>query len=148
MASLKNRALALANLGYQMARQVLVRMPLRAAGVARDKDNFLGAVRPEGFLPLTPSERAAFPRFMECIHCGLCSLACPEIAATPADAWREAWTFVAGPSRSLDEADLVAHEISPCTKCDACAAVCPTGVPIPLLAATLERLRAETRSIA
>jgi succinate dehydrogenase/fumarate reductase-like Fe-S protein len=100
-------------------------------------------VLPEGYAPLLPAERAAFPAFTNCIHCGLCSLACPALREAPASAWAETWTFVAGPSRSLDRARL--SEIEPCTACAACAAVCPTGVPIPALAALVTRLaRADT----
>lgn len=142
---MRGRAFAWLNLGYRFALHLL-RLPGRAVRRDRDLDRFLGAVLPEGYVPLEADERDAFPSFMNCIHCGLCSLACPALAAAPAAAWEEAWTFVGGPSRSIDRASLAAAGPAPCADCDDCAAVCPTGVPIPRLAAMVRRLAgAETR---
>jgi succinate dehydrogenase/fumarate reductase-like Fe-S protein len=136
----KNKIFAWLNLAYRFAVHVLVRMPARALGRRGDYNRFRSTVGAEGYLPMAPAERERFPAFTNCIHCGLCSFACPELRAAPASAWEEAWTFVAGPSRSLDRAVLVAHDLTPCARCDDCAAVCPTGVPIPFLAATLQRM--------
>jgi len=135
----KNRALAWLNLAVHFARHVLFVLPLRPFRVGRDAARFMKAVGPEGYLPLNVPEREQLPAAMRCIHCGLCSLACPTLRAAPASAWQETWTFVAGPSRSLDRAPLV-DAASPCARCDACAAVCPMGVPIPEIAAMLGRL--------
>jgi succinate dehydrogenase/fumarate reductase-like Fe-S protein len=136
---MKNRLFAWINLAYRFAVHVLFRLPARALGQRGDYTRFRTTVAAEGYEPLSAEERTAFPAFMNCIHCGLCSLACPELAAAPTG-WNEAWTFVAGPSRSLDRARLVAHELTPCARCAECAAVCPTGVPIPLLAAAVQRM--------
>lgn len=134
------RALAWLNLARHFGAHVLLRMPRRALGRSRDLERFLGDVAPDGYLPLTPDERDHFTAFMRCIHCGLCSLACPALRAAPASAWDEAWTFVGGPSRSLDSAPLVLAGPGPCSECAECAAVCPTGVPIPRLAALVRRM--------
>ena len=69
--ALTHRIAAWANLGYRMAAHVLVRMPARALGALHDRERFLDAVRPEGFLPLMAEERAAFQRTMACVHFGL-----------------------------------------------------------------------------
>jgi succinate dehydrogenase/fumarate reductase-like Fe-S protein len=135
-----NRAFAWINLAWSFGRHVVVQMPARAFGRGNGARRFRDAVLPEGYVPLEPPEREAIPHVMQCIHCGLCSLACPDLHDAPATAWDEAWTFVAGPSRSIDRAHIVAADISPCADCDDCASVCPTGVPIPLLAAALRRL--------
>jgi ferredoxin len=134
------RAFAWINLAWSFGRHVTTRMPARVFGRGAGAERFRNAVQPEGYVPLEPAERDAVPAFMQCIHCGLCSLACREIGAAPASAWDEAWTFVAGPSRSIDRAQAVAADIPPCADCAACVDVCPTGVPIPLMAATLRRL--------
>ncbi len=139
MASLTNRLLAWANLGYRMAAHVLVRMPARAVGALHDRERFLEAVRPEGFLPLLPEERAAFPATMKCVHCGLCALGTPHART----AWEEPWTFVAGPSRALDRADVVAVSASPAARDRAAAELCPMGVPIPAMAAMADRMATE-----
>lgn len=135
---MNRRVVAWLNLAYHFALHVLVRTPVRALRRGRESERFLAAVLQEGYAPLTNGERDVFPSFMNCIHCGLCSLACPALREAPASAWSDTWTFVAGPSRSLDRALLI--ESAPCGNCDACAAVCPTGVPIPLLAALTTRL--------
>jgi ferredoxin len=134
------KAFAWINLAWSFGRHVAVQMPARALGGGAGVRRFRDAVLPEGYVPLDAAEREAVPSFMQCIHCGLCSLACPDIRDASMSAWDEAWTFVAGPSRSIDRAPVVAADISPCADCDACANVCPTGVPIPLMAATLRRL--------
>ncbi|HEX6133373.1 MAG TPA: 4Fe-4S dicluster domain-containing protein [Longimicrobiales bacterium] len=136
------RALAWINLAWNFGRHVTVRLPVRLLGRDDGAQRFRDAVLPEGYVPLTPEERAAMPATMQCIHCGLCSLACPELHAAPASAWAEPWTFVGGPSRSIDRARVVVADMTPCAGCEECARVCPTGVPITTLAVTLRRLAA------
>lgn len=139
---MRGRAFAWLNLAYRFALHVLA-LPVRALRGGRDAERFLGAVLPEGHVPLEPAEREAYPAFMVCIGCGLCSLACPALREAPASAWAEAWTFVVGPSRSIDRAALANASAGACTRCGECAAVCPIGVPIPTLAAMVHRLAAE-----
>jgi succinate dehydrogenase/fumarate reductase-like Fe-S protein len=136
----KNRIFAWINLAYRFAVHVLWRLPRRALGYRGDYKHFVETTSSEGYLPLTVPERDRFPEFMQCIHCGLCSLACPELRAAPMSAWDETWTFVAGSSRSLQRADLVVADLTPCSQCGDCDAVCPTGVPITLMAAAVRRL--------
>jgi succinate dehydrogenase/fumarate reductase-like Fe-S protein len=138
--ALTGRAFAWFNLAFRFAQHVLLRMPKRALFGDRGYDRFTDAVAREGYLPLVPAEREAFPAFMRCVHCGLCTMACPSLRAAPASAWSDAWTFVAGPSRSIDRASIVAADLTPCNDCGDCAAACPTGVPIPQLAALIRRL--------
>jgi succinate dehydrogenase/fumarate reductase-like Fe-S protein len=130
------------NLAFHFWRHVLTRWWLRPFRRGRELERFRAQVEPEGYLPLAGEHRALFPDFMRCINCGLCSLACPALRAAPASAWAETWTFVAGPSRSLDRGSLAAASLEPCARCPDCAAVCPTGVPIDRLAAMVERLAA------
>jgi succinate dehydrogenase/fumarate reductase-like Fe-S protein len=144
--AITGRAHAWLNLAYRFGQHLAVRMPRRLLRGDDDMRRFLDAVEPEGYRPLPPADRALVPAAMNCIHCGLCSLACPVLRDAPASAWDEAWTFVAGPSRSIDRALLVVHGDTPCAECDACAAACPTGVPIPQLAALLRRM-AEPRLV-
>ena len=128
------------NLAWHFNKHVLTRLPLRPFRRGRDLTRLQATLEPEGFVPLSAAQRQAFPQFMNCIHCGLCALACPELRDAPASAWADAWTFVAGASRSLDRAHIVNAQMSECADCQACASVCPTGVPIPLLAASIKQL--------
>jgi succinate dehydrogenase/fumarate reductase-like Fe-S protein len=137
---LTGRTRAWFNLAYRFGRHVVVRMPARMLRGSDDLRLFLDAVEPEGFLPLRPEERALLPATMNCVHCGLCSLACPVLRESPAAAWDEAWTFVAGPSRSIDRVSLAVHDLPPCAACDTCTAVCPMDIPIPQLAALVRRM--------
>jgi len=137
--SVANRAIAWTNLAWRFAVHVTTRLPARLiARTNNDMARFRAAVEPEGFVPMLPEERAAFPRFMRCVHCGLCAI--PQMD-TPVSAWDEAWTFVSGPSRSLDHAHLVALSL-PHSANRTAEAVCPTGVPIATMAATLRRMGA------
>jgi succinate dehydrogenase/fumarate reductase-like Fe-S protein len=143
---MSRRLFAWLNLAYHFWKHVLTRWWLRPFRRGRDLARFRAQVEPEGYLPLAPADRESFPDFMRCIHCGLCSLACPALHAAPASAWAETWAFVAGPSRSLDRATLAAPAAEPCARCSDCTAVCPTGVPIDRLAAMVTGLAAAARS--
>jgi NAD-dependent dihydropyrimidine dehydrogenase PreA subunit len=138
--ALTGRTLAWLNLASHFAQHVLWRLPRRALRGTHDLARFLGAVAPEGYVPLASHERATFPAFMRCVQCGLCTFTCPALRQAPATAWLDTWTFVAGPSRSIDRAAVVLADLTPCAECDACAAECPTGVPIPQLAALVRRI--------
>ena len=142
-----NRIVAWINLAYRFAVHVLWRLPRRALGNRPDYERFRTTVAAEGYAPLPAEVRAAFPAFMSCIHCGLCTLACPALRDAPASAWSEAWTFVVGPARSLERAALVAAELAPCTRCSQCDAVCPTGVPITYLASVIRQLAADAERV-
>ncbi|CAN5640423.1 hypothetical protein BH23GEM9_BH23GEM9_06580 [soil metagenome] len=137
---LSGRAAAWLNLAYRFGRHVVVQMPQRAVRGSRDMTRFHDAVVAEGYTPICAADRELLPAAMNCISCGLCSIACPVIRQAPASAWEETWTFVSGPSRSIDRATLVMAGTSPCTECDECSAVCPTGVPISSLAALVRRM--------
>ena len=145
---MRGRLFAWLNLAFHFWKHVLTRWWLRPFRGGRDLARFRAQVEPEGYLPLAPDDRARFPDFMRCIHCGLCSLACPALRDVPASAWVETWTFVAGPSRSLDRGLLAATAVEPCARCAICVAVCPTGVPIDRLAAMVERLAAAGSRVA
>jgi len=139
---MRGKLFAWANLAYHFWKHVLTRWWLRPFRAGRDLEQFRGQVEPEGYLALAPADREHFPDFMRCIHCGLCSLACPALREAPAAAWDETWCFVAGPSRSLDRANLAALSAEPCGRCAVCTTVCPTGVPIDRLAAMVTRIAA------
>jgi hypothetical protein len=133
---MKNRIFAWLNLAYRFAVHVLFRMPARALGNRRDYQTFLTTVGSEGYVPLSAAERERFVDFTRCFHCGLCSLA----GEPPSSAWDEPWTFVAGPARSLDQSRLVAARIHPSVDGRLPTAVCPAGVPIDFMSATLKRM--------
>ena len=126
------------NLAYRFGLHVLFRMPVRP--FSRDLQKFLGQTAPEGYVPMADEERELLPAMMRCIHCGLCSLSCPALAAAPSSAWSEAWTFAGGLSRSIDHTNLIAADLSPCTRCAECDAACPTGVPITALASLVTHM--------
>ena len=139
--STMRRATAWLNLAYRFGRHVL-RMPTRLVRNGSDAARFLDAVIPEGYVPLTPEERDIVPAAMRCVHCGLCAFTTPATEQA-ASAWDEAWTFVAGPSRSIDRSVLAAPQADALAGCDDCAAVCPAGVPIPQLARLVLRTRTD-----
>ena len=138
---MKNRIFAWINLAYRFWVHVLLRLPARAMGRRSDYRNFLGTVTAEGYVPLTALERERFVGFTQCFHCGLCALA----GEPPRSAWDEPWTFVAGASRSLDHADLVAARLHPNTAAPQPTAICPAGVPIDFMSATLKRMGSAPR---
>jgi succinate dehydrogenase/fumarate reductase-like Fe-S protein len=127
------------NLAWHFAGQITTRTWLRPFRRGRDRKRFYDAVSPEGYLPLDPPARTEFVRYMNCVHCGLCALAC-DSSQQPMSAWDEAWTFVAGGARSLDRAQLVVQDLPACAQQPAAQAVCPTGVPINNMAGAFQRM--------
>lgn len=142
--AITGRALAWLNLAYHFNKHILVRLPKRAFRGGADAERFRDAVEPEGYVPLSPAERDIMPRAMRCINCGLCAIAATPDA--PISAWDEAWTFVAGPSRSIDRAHIVSAALPAAAFSAQASAVCPMGVPITEIAAMLERLGQEADS--
>jgi D-aminopeptidase len=125
------------NLAWHFGVHVVTRLPVRAFRRGADLRRFNETVEPEGYVPLSATERTDFPRYMACIHCGLCALPCTSPAQS---AWDEAWTFVGGASRSLDRAPLVARDLSKCADSAEAEAVCPMGIPIRQMGATVRRM--------
>jgi succinate dehydrogenase/fumarate reductase-like Fe-S protein len=125
------------NLAWHFGRHEITRVPLRPFLRGRDLRRFTAALNPEGYVALDPTARTEFPRYMNCVHCGLCAIACEPLQRRPHSAWDEAWTFVVGGSRSLDQATLVAQELPECAMTASTERVCPMGVPINHMAATI-----------
>ncbi len=138
--STQRRIGAWLNLAWHFTKHVVTRLPLRPFRRGRDLARYNAAIAPEGFVPLTRAQRDAFPAFMNCVHCGLCALACRDLREHPTSAWDDPWTFAGGASRSLDRVPLVAAQIAPCSTRPESAAVCPTGVPIPQMADMMKQL--------
>lgn len=143
---MRRRLFAWLNLAWHFLLHLL-RMPGRLLRRDHEAERFLDAVVPEGYIPLTPEERKAYPAFMNCIGCGLCALACPALEEAPASAWAEPASFVTGPARSIDRARLVAADVPRCAGCGGdCVAACPMDVPVARIVAMVRRLAAESHS--
>jgi len=128
------------NLAWHFARHVTTRLWLRPFRHGRDLLRFRNAMVPEGYVPLPPGARAEFVSYMGCVQCGLCAIPCASLQEAPASAWAEPWTFVAGASRSLDQAKLVVADLSECVDSAAPENVCPMGVPIRHMAESLRAM--------
>jgi succinate dehydrogenase/fumarate reductase-like Fe-S protein len=139
--SFGRRTAAWLNLAWRFGAHVLVRMPQRVVRRSPDMQRFMAAVAPEGYTPLTADDRALVPAAMRCINCGLCGFGCDTLRATPSSAWDESWTFVAGPSRSIDRADLVMQGDTRCAADASAESLCPAGVPITRLHTLVNRMR-------
>lgn len=124
------------NLAWYFALHVTTRLPLRPFTRGRDLQRFKKAVGAEGYVPLPADSRLQFPRYMNCIQCGLCSLACDAQES----AWDEAWTFVAGASRSLDSSSLVSGDLRACVQAEAPERACPMTIPIRHIANTYKAI--------
>ncbi|HUP90401.1 MAG TPA: P1 family peptidase [Longimicrobiales bacterium] len=128
------------NLAWHFAKHVTTRLWLRPFRGGRDLARFNKKVAPEGYVPMPADAREQFVGYMHCVHCGLCAINCTTLQEKPDNAWNEAWTFVAGASRSLDRAQLVTNDMSECPHDPKTQAVCPTGVPINHMADAIRRM--------
>jgi Fe-S oxidoreductase len=107
----------------------------------RGLETFLRRYAPDHLTPRTPDEVRLLPAWEACVNCGLCTARCPVLRALLGAEGR-----YAGPrqvatslSRALPEAWAAHDTLYTCTLCGACEAVCPVGVPIPELVASLRR---------
>lgn len=68
-----------------------------------------------------------------CLNCGLCLSRCPTVRALAREkqAYPGPRGMMSGLTRFETEVDEIADELSLCTLCGACSAVCPAGVPVP-----------------
>jgi D-aminopeptidase len=145
---MSRKIVAWLNLAWHFWKHVLTRLWLRPFRRGRDLQRMHDTAGAEGYVPLDALARAEFPAYMSCVHCGLCALACDELNAKPASAWDEAWTFVAGASRSIDRANLVARDLGGCADSPSTEAVCPMGIPIRQMATTIRKLSVLTLALA
>lgn len=107
----------------------------------RGLETFLRHYSPDHLTPRTPDEVRLLPAWEACVNCGLCTARCPVLRALLGAEGR-----YAGPrqvatnlSRALPEAWAAHDTLYTCTLCGACEAICPVGVPIPDLVASLRR---------
>lgn len=71
------------------------------------------------------------PRFLDCIHCGLCLSSCPTftLLGTEADSPRgRIYTMRALAEGRLEPNEDVLHHLDTCLGCRACETACPSGV--------------------
>ena len=124
--SLRALALQLRMGALHVARQALGKK--RSDPVAQ----FLRYYGPDGVTPPEPGVRALAQQAEACLVCGLCSLECARVGGAPPLDPRDAVVAAArlevewirlgvAPATSAAEA---------CNGCDACARICPAGIPI------------------
>ena len=93
-------------------------------------ERFLENFTPEGMAPLTLADEALIHHLGACIHCGLCEAVCP----LPVDRWTAYSRAIA---MAADAAADIPRRCPP--DCDACEAICPTGVPLAQIPAFIHR---------
>ena len=98
-------------------------------------DALLETYAPDGIRPLDAATRERHPRLVSCINCGLCALAAGRAGRTRlpdlASSYMRLYPRLADASGDLagDDPDLVAA-----------SAVCPVGLPLDEVAATVRRM--------
>jgi ferredoxin len=98
--------------------------------------------RPEHYLALTAEERELLPAMSRCINCGICAMVAGRLGRTYLPDLASAYL------RPLHQLPLVKDDLgsaapaSPQADLEAAAAACPVGVPLPALAAIVNRLAA------
>lgn len=126
---------ALAYLGYR----ALVAHPLRklfrrrGTGLERFRANYVS----EGLGPTSPADRADALAAQACISCGLCEIGCNLAAANPQFRALGVHAVFRLYARNPVELPLAAPVLQGCASCAGCHALCPTGVPIDRLIASL-----------
>ena len=119
-----------ASLSY-LAWRALVAHPLkRIAQRGSGLERFLASYAGEGLVPTRPEDRALGEEAAACIACGLCEPACDLAGAAPSVRAMGVEAAFRLYGRSSAELPHARAALEACSGCDACASVCPTGVPI------------------
>lgn len=107
----------------------------------RGLETFLRHYAPDHLTPRTPEEARLLPAWEACVNCGLCTARCPVLRAllTAEGRYTGPRQVATSLSRAFPEAWTAHDTVYTCTLCGACEAVCPVGVPIPDLVASLRR---------
>jgi Fe-S oxidoreductase len=109
---------------------------------------FLESYGPDGLRPPDLAARRLGQQAEACLVCGLCSIECAQQGGRPPLDPRDA--VVAALRLEIDwlRLGLSPSVASPCGACDACARVCPAGIPIHEVQAHLVSLGASQREAA
>jgi hypothetical protein len=121
------RKLAAAYALHQLRRRI--RRP--AGNLAR----LLSTYADDGLQPVTADERRELPRFSRCINCGICGLVAGPLGVAHLPDLASAY-LRSYPLLTAAGVDLVGRAAD----LEAAAAACPTGVPMPEVAAMILRL--------
>lgn len=114
--------------GWHLAGRRLRRHPSQLA-------DLLGTYAPDGMRPIEAATRQRHPQLVGCINCGLCALAAGRLGRTRlpdlASSYMRLYSRLGEASSDVDgeSPDLAAA-----------AAVCPVGVPLDEVAATVRRM--------
>ena len=82
-------------------------------------------------LPPTPGDGINYDLFLDCVHCGLCTSACPTYIETgnENDSPRgRIYLMRAVTDRRLDMTQTIQRHLELCLDCRACETACPSGV--------------------
>ena len=81
--------------------------------------------------PATPGDGIKYDLFLDCVHCGLCTSACPTYMETgnENDSPRgRIYLMRAVTDRRLDMTQTIQRHLELCLDCRACETACPSGV--------------------
>lgn len=127
---------ALALLAFYFWRHWFLKLTLRydRGGEGR----FLSNYRPDQIRPMSRPERKLRPRAIACIGCGLCDAVCAP-AATAEEGPLHLSTLMLAAGRDGTANAAARHDAVRlhCNNCGACEPLCPAGVPIVRLLASL-----------
>jgi heterodisulfide reductase subunit C len=133
-----SRFSALAYLGY---RAVLAHPLKRLRQVGSGSERFLASYAPEGLVPTRPEDQRIGEEASACIACGLCETACDLAPAIPSIRALGLHAVFRLYSKSSVELPWASAALDACETCTGCDGICPTGVPISRIVASLrERL--------
>ena len=133
MGSGRSRAESLARLAVAYARHQARRLVKRDRG-SRAVDRVTSLYAADRLQPLTAAERGLLPDMSRCINCGICALVAGRAGSAYLPDLSSAYL------RALPKLNHAAGDLDSRVDLRAAAAACPVGVPLPAVAAIVERL--------
>jgi succinate dehydrogenase/fumarate reductase-like Fe-S protein len=105
-----------------------VKRPFRR--LAKGHLQFLQQYGAEGLEPLTSSDKKLLGRLSQCIHCGYCDSACPNLGSYPRSQFPGPSYLVTTLARATPDFWAAGVDFSLCAECDRCERACPNRVPV------------------
>jgi heterodisulfide reductase subunit C len=100
-------------------------------------EEILASYGDDGVATPTPEARALALSAEACLVCGLCSFECARVGGRPALDPRDAVAAAARLQVDWRRLGVSLGSAGPCAGCDACTRICPAGIPVHRVQASL-----------
>ncbi len=110
----------------------------------RGLSQFVNNYQQDRLIPMQSGDRDGLFRFAQCINCGICDTACPDLGKIPREKFPGPSFLVTTLTRATPDFWAIDLDLSACGGCDLCEKVCPNQVPVKAAVKFIEAKRSAT----